>query len=208
MSARMTTTAYAQGVRNALICGIGVLAFWLSIAGVISLVSDRPIRDSYGPAFAILWGFIIVWFVAAWIYGRQSGGRVILDCGPHPTRKLFLINAVIFLFLGVTGSLAGTSAASMDPGIAGPVFGISFALYWVIMATGRLQMRETGIWQYWSLLRWSRIDTYSWANDCTLLLKTKGALSSLGRGALPVPPEHKEAIEKLLQEHCPIQRPA
>jgi len=205
MPARMTTTAYAQGVKNALICGIGVLAFWLSIVVVISLVSGKPIRESYGTAFAILWGFIIVWFFAAWMYGRQTGGQVILDCGPHPTRKLFLINAVIFLFLGVTGGLAGTSAASKVLGIAAPVFGISFALYWVIMATGRLQMRETGIWQYWSLLRWSKIDTYSWADDCTLLLETKGVMSSLGQGTLPVPPEHKEAVEQLLQMHCPIR---
>ena len=195
MPARMTTTAYAHGAKNALICGIGVLAFWLSIAGVISSVSVKPIRESYGTAFAILWGLIIVWFFADWIYGRQTGGQVVLDCGPHPMRKLFLINAVNFLFLGALG-------------IAAPVFGISFALYWVIMATGRLQMRETGIWQYWGLLRWSKIDTYSWANDCTLLLKTKGALSSLGRGALPVPPEHKEAVEQLLQKHCPVRPPA
>lgn len=205
MPSRMTTTAYAQGIKNALICGIGVLAFLLSIAGVISLVSGKPIRESYGTAIAILWGLITVWFFAAWIYGRQTGGQVVLDCGPHPARKLFLINAVIFLFLGVTGGFAGTSAASK---VLGPVFGISFTLYWVIMATGRLHMRETGIWLYWSLLRWSKIDSYSWANDCTLLLKTKGALSSLGRGALPVPPEHKEAVEQLLQKHCPVRPPA
>jgi hypothetical protein len=78
---------------------------------------------------------------------------------------------------------------------------MSFSVYWLIMAGGRLQARENGVWQYWGLLPWSKIESYHWANDCTLLVKARGPLSFLGRGALPVPPEYKDAFDQLLQKH-------
>ena len=179
-------------------------AVWLLTAGAISLVADKPIQEgAFGwLAFGLLWGLAFLWFLATWLYGRQAGGQVLLDCGPHPTRTLFLFMAFIFLFTGITGL-----SASKTLGRAAPIFGISFGLYWFIIATGRLQVRETGIWQYWSLLPWAKIGSYRWANDSTLLLRTKGALSFLFRGALPVPSEHQDAVDQLLQKYCAV-RPA
>ena len=143
-------------------------------------------------------------FLGAWMYGRAGGGRILLDCGPHPTRKLFLFNAVLFLVLGITGGFAGNSVSKAF-GIAGPAFGVSFGVYWLIIATGRLQVRENGIWAYWGLLRWKKIASYRWADDGTLMMKTRGGLSFLRRGALPVPSEHTQAFDDLLAKHCPAK---
>jgi hypothetical protein len=82
--------------------------------------------------------------------------------------------------------------------------GASFAVYFLIMATERLQIREGGLWMYWGLLRWEKIEFLQWRGDSTLLLKAKSRLPFLGRGALPVPPEQKQAINELLQKHCPV----
>ena len=126
---------------------------------------------------------------------------MLLDFGPHPKRKLFHVNAVFFLIVGVNSSVAAWSHSKLVA-VGGPIFGITFALYWVVMGTGRLQIRETGIWAYWGLMRWQKIGSYSWARDGTLLLRGKGWYAAWFGGALPVAPEHKEAIDELLQRHC------
>jgi hypothetical protein len=85
-----------------------------------------------------------------------------------------------------------------------PVIMISFVPYWLIMAGGRLQVRENGIWQYWALLRWGRIRSYRWAKDSTLVVMPKGTLA-LFRAVLPVPPEHRQAVEEFLAKRCSAQ---
>ena len=72
------------------------------------------------------------------------------------------------------------------------------------MATGRLQIREGGLWTYWGLLRWEKIESLQWSGDSTLMVKAKSRLPFLGRGALPVPPEQKQAVNELLQKYCPV----
>jgi hypothetical protein len=86
--------------------------------------------------------------------------------------------------------------------VAGPMFGISFGAYWLIMASGRLQIRREGLWQYWGLLRWDKIESCRWSGDSTLIVQAKALLPFLGRGALPVPPEDKQAVDELLRKHC------
>jgi len=73
------------------------------------------------------------------------------------------------------------------------------------MALGRLQIRESGIWEYGSLLRWNRIVSYRWTDDGTLVLRATGYLAVL-RGALPVPPEHREAVNAFLLGRAPQAR--
>ena len=103
MPARMTPTARERGATNSLICGLFFLACWLLVAVLISSVSHRSLSDSSWLAFAILWGLICLLFLGTWLYGLNAGGRVLLDCGPHPTRVLFLINAAVFMVMGLTG---------------------------------------------------------------------------------------------------------
>ncbi|MCF6284010.1 MAG: DUF5673 domain-containing protein [Candidatus Hydrogenedentes bacterium] len=78
------------------------------------------------------------------------------------------------------------------------------------MALGRLQIREKGLWQHWSLLKWQKIESYEWKgeSDCILMIQAKTIFPFLGRGALPIPIEQKAAVEKLLQAHVgPDERP-
>jgi hypothetical protein len=201
MTARMTETAYGQGVKNALVCGAGLLSVCALGGLAIWLVTERPFRESCGFAFGVILVLVFAWFFVAWLYGRNSGGEVLLDCGPHPTRKLFLLNAVIFLVIGVTTGLNASSLSKVFA-VGGPVFGITFALYWVVLATGRLQIREAGIWTYCALVRWEKIGLYYWGEDSTLFLKGKGWFATLFSGALPVAPAQRETIEELLQRNC------
>jgi hypothetical protein len=176
---------------------------WLLILGAVCQVTGKPIRGSLGIAFELVWGLCFVWFLAAWLYAKQTGGQTLLDCGPHPSRKGFLLFAVISLVGGLT-LVSGTTVL----GITGPVLsGLSMGVFWLIMAGGRLQVRENGVWQYWGLLRWGKIESYHWADDCTLLVRVSSPISLWRRGALPVPPEYKDAFDQLLQKHLADRLP-
>jgi hypothetical protein len=203
MPARMTPTAWGRGSANALICGFIFLVCLLLVAVLISSVSHHSLSDSFWLAFAILWVPIFLLFLGTWLYGLKAGGRVLLDCGPHPTKVGFLFNAALFLVIGLGGGLVGASS-SKTLALASPVLGISIGIYFLIMASGRLQIREGGIWQYWGLLRWDKIESLQWSGDFTLLVKAKSHLPMLGRGALPIPPEDKQAINELLQKYCSV----
>jgi hypothetical protein len=108
----MTATAWAQGAKNALICSVGVFFVWLAIAFVIWWVSDKSILVSFMLAFVVIWCLIFPVFLGTWLYGRNSRGPVLLDCGPHPTRVLFLVNALLFPFVGLTICLTDTGLAA------------------------------------------------------------------------------------------------
>ena len=211
MPAQMTPTARAQGRKNALIVGIAMLLIWCIITAAVVLIFEQPILRSFGVSGAALCGLVLLVFFGTWLYGRNGGGRILLDCGPHPTRKLFLMQAVVFLVLGLMNGVEpilrlidGGEATSVSRwfAVGWAVILISFVPYWLVMASGRLQVRESGIWCYWGLLRWGKIGSYCWANDGTVLFRGKGFFS-WSQGALPVPPEYKQTVEELLTKNCP-----
>ena len=201
----MTAAAWNRGLKNALICAVSVFALVGVLALAISAIFQQPIRDSFGVAFAIFWILIFAVFVFSWLYSMNVSGSVLLDCGPHPTRGLFLVNAVLFPVMGAGGSLAAFASKFDEFGIASALFGVTFAVFWVIMAFGRLQIREMGIWGYWGLLRWEKLVSYAWHGD-TLMLQTKTVLTFLGRGALPVPSEHKTAVDETIKYYSAANR--
>jgi hypothetical protein len=215
MSPQRTPTAWGQGVRIVLICGI-LFVFWCIITAAIVVVFEQSILHAFNVAFAVLWGIFLSVFLGTWLFGRRAAGRVLLDCGPHPTRSLFLIQAICWLIVVLAAGFAvlwGVATSSPSSfGIGEIVFGLSWAAYSLIIATGRLQVRENGIWAYWGLLRWGKIGSYHWANDATLWVRRKGPLAlflpGASRVALPVPPEHKQAVEEFLAKHCPAQATA
>jgi len=57
------------------------------------------------------------------------------------------------------------------------------------------------------LLKWDRLQSYKWEGD-SLLVEAKTRFPFLGKGALPVPSEHKTSIEKLIAEHWTAQSDA
>jgi hypothetical protein len=155
------------------ICSVGLLVVCSAVALVLSLFVHRGLSELLRIVFSAVWGLTLLASLGAWLYGWRAKGRILLDCGPHPMRWLFVVDGLFFL----------------------------------IMALGRLQVTENGIWQYWGLLRWRKIASYRWADDNTLSV-TPRAGSLLLRGALPVPTEHTKAVDSILSEFCPVMRAA
>ncbi len=199
MRTRMTLTAWLQGVANAMVCAVGVFGTWLTIGWLVSLATDKTTAESGTIAFAIIWVGCLFGLVTGWVNGLRCRGSLLLDCGGHPTRWLFLANAVLFAIAGVGGSFATNSTF----GRLGTLFALSFAACWVLMGMGRLGIHEHGIWTYWGLVKWGRVKEHSWADDGTLLIRATGPLSFLCRGAIPVPSERLAAFRELLLQRLP-----
>lgn len=202
MAEGMTKTAAAQGAKNALICTVGMVIVLLAMTSMVAVVTGKSILESFVVASVGLWVVVFLGFLGVWIVGRQARGPVLLDCCPFPERKRALFAAANMIFVGVTTGAYQLVAAPNRVGLVGSGLIITFSFFSLIMATGRLQVRENGIWIYASLLRWRRIESYRWAEDGTLMLVVQtGILPLLSRGALPIPREHILAVDRLLEEH-------
>ena len=190
-TSRMTVTATQQGQKNALICAVFVLA----VSGLLYwfLITVTALPQMHALFFAFMINFAVALFamLAGWIRGIQLRGALILDCGPHPGRRLFLMNAVMFLALSLSGF------AIWAPGA---IFMLVFAAYWIFMATGRFAAYSGGLWVYHGLVRWDNISHYSWTSDNTLILQSTGFFS-WSRSAIPVPAECVDDVRRLLAQH-------
>src|SRR5262249_15646893 len=80
------------------------------------------------------------------------------------------------------------------------VLWLSSALF-VISATGRLQIRESGIWLYDRLVPWDRIRS-SRCDGSTLSLELTGFPP---KASLSVPSDHRQAFDALWAKHYSVE---
>jgi hypothetical protein len=202
-TARMTGTAWNRGLINALICSLGIIVV-LGLATAVSMfVFQQTFSFSLLISYVGLMVAILLAFTGGWFYGRTHRGPVLLDCGAHPTRWLFFLKAAFFLFLGWnSGSETFTENFNIYRTGVG-VFFAAFSLYWLVMASGRLQICENGLWLYWGLMPWHKIGHYEWKND-TLLLRSKARFALLRKGAVPVSSVDQPSVEELLQKNVSL----
>lgn len=200
--------ALRQGRNDAIVWLVGVVLATLGIATAIRCLYDWPLGGSVVAALGLLSAFFFVIFFGAWIRNRSKAGAVVLDCGEHPSKGLFLLNAVIWSLFTVPLSvriLVAVFHGKNDSlnGILAVAWLSCFCVYWFIMAFGRLQIRENGVWQYVALLKWDRIESYDWHGEQkrTLMLKRKTRIPFSGPSDLPVPIEHRDAVDELLRKH-------
>ena len=192
----MAPTARHRGATNLLVC-IAILAIGSLLLGLlISSLFHRSLGESFRLASVFLTGLSMILSLVLWLLGLHAAGRVLLDCGPHPMRTLWLVDAAVSLALGLWGWT-----------LFGPIF-ISCAIFSTILASGRLQVRESGIWLYWGLARWGKIEFCRVTEDSTLVIKMKRHLPFLVRGAAPphLPAGQRESVIRLLQEHCSVRQ--
>lgn len=192
-TSRMTATATRQGQRNAIICAVFVFAFSGLLYWFLVTVTALPRTVALFSAFMIPFAASLFVMLASWIRGLQLRGALMMDCGPHPGRRIFLFNTVMFLALGLSGSVIRVGATA-------PVFMTLFAAYWAFMATGRFSVYSGGLWVYHILLPWDKISDCSWTPDNTLMLRSTGLLS-WSRSAIPVPAERVDEVSRLLAQH-------
>ena len=190
------------GVKNPL---AGLLVLLVVIGAVAWRMTGAfpGFAASFGIAFQLFLGSALLWFLAVWLYGKQARGQTLLDCGPHPHRRSYLVAAVISPILALSRGLPIGSSATVY-GITSSLILLLAGILLFFMAGARLQVCEKGIWKYWSLLRWRKIQSYQWADDGTWKAELR-SISFLRHRPLSVPSEYRDAFDRLLQEHGVVE---
>ncbi len=199
MPAPMTETARRQGLKNGLVLVAVFVILCQSLAAVLALVYGQGRFEAQRITLAVSWGLFLLIGAARFAYGRSIAGCLLLDCAPCPDRGFYIGAGVFYAIVtGIDLTLASNVSSTGECR-----FTFSLAAFVLVAAFARLQVRENGIMQYWSLLPWRRIASYRWTDDGTLLITKKRRLSL--RVALPVPPEQKQAVNEFLTKFFPGQ---
>ncbi len=95
---------------------------------------------------------------------------------------------------------------SLDQSNGGPLgikFFFSSALFYAIAGLSRVQIRENGIWQGGSLMKWGKILAFEWngRTEGAVKVQLRSRFPFAGRGVLLISDEHKEACCRELEAH-------
>ena len=198
--------AVLQFENKKVIFAISLVSIYFSVAlPIIIWGFDRPIKDAPDISFGILFGTIFLIFMTKWIHSRRKSGRVLLDIGSMPNRFAYVVLSIIFILVGFIGDFfyfLGTPWARY----ISIALGFSFAIWSLIMATGRVQICQKGILVYWYLQTWKQIESYNLHYDGKghiLQLLYKGRIPVFLRNdKLLIPFAKKSKLESLLKLHC------
>jgi hypothetical protein len=119
-------------------------ALYAAKAAGFDLLHGRP-RD----VFWLILGAVWIITSARVLYERQTSGAVLIDLGRTPIAKIHLGLAVVMAVAAVGLAVSGDSPAQSV------AYG-AWAVWCLVMARGRLQIREGGIMTT-GTLRWQRI---------------------------------------------------
>ncbi len=138
-------------------------------------------------------------------YRTRQAGALLLDLG-LPRSHRFLRNAG---FLILTMAIVSAVFPIVDrhitvKDVADILFRVTMGSFWLLLATRPMQLREQGLLANGDLLRWHKITGYQWEADrpSTLTLRVNTLLPMGKRPSLPVPPEHRDAVDHLFARYA------
>jgi hypothetical protein len=178
-------------------CLSGVIAF------ALSTIVQKPTEDLLGLVLVVTLATAVSMVFLNWLRGMIRSGARLLDCGPISYRTLRLVLAGFAL---VWGSylliLSLLDESDIELALTLLLLGATNLIY----ASGRLQIRENGIWAYFRLHRWAKIQSYEWDGkaESRLVFHTKANLPLLERESLPIREEQKELIDELLRSRIGV----
>jgi hypothetical protein len=190
MFAGMTTGAWRAWLRNVFLIILVLCATWGALTVAVALATGQTLGVSSARACGLLWWVLFLYLAGFWLYGRLTAGCLLLDCGPSSARPFMLLIAAFYLFKAVWKLFTAGDEIIRN---------LSFGAFFLLAASGRLQISENGIWEDLTLLRWRKVVAYRWPSDATLVLQTKGLLG-LSQTLLPVPLEKWAEIDALLRD--------
>jgi hypothetical protein len=175
------------------------LAIAVALASVISALWDEPLSEALRIALAASLGLSAAGLVTAGIYGRMIAGGVLFDCGPSPGRRYAMAAFVIYLGMGALYSY--DELKSGNPQILTFIGNGAIAVLLGTSALARLQIRENGLWIFFDAIKWNKIQSYRWEGDrnSTLVVQAQSRFPSHRKATIPVPDEHKDAVDELLR---------
>jgi hypothetical protein len=193
---QLTATAWRIGKQNLHFLLVGVYIAWFSTTLVIYSLSNHPFLAVLVVTFFMLLGLSLIWFFANWLHGLVNRGRLILDCCSSPIQNRLLVQSGFWFILCIYIARAITSEPEH---LVAQIFGIALPTYLLILAKGRIQVREHGVWRVADLLQWDQIDSCSLSEDSTLLIQTKRKFD-FATSAIPIPPHLSRMVIEIVSE--------
>ena len=194
----MTGSAWKRGFLNALLVGVPM---YIVIGLLTSLITWKFGTPQLITFMVICLICSLVAFACSAVsstWQNRGAGKVLIDCGPTPGRRVFLLQIpIMFLAAGYFLSYGWkTDNILIASGFA------AFSLFWIFMARSRLQICEGGIRLHQGLVPWQRIQSYQWkeGDTPTLLLRINSRWSWYSHGAFPIPAKFRDAVGELLQQ--------
>ncbi|MEK6753265.1 MAG: DUF5673 domain-containing protein [Chloroflexota bacterium] len=208
ISGGLPKTAWLQGLKNAFFTMLIMGAVIGGIAIIPIFGFGQSIKNGFIISFGAIWAAIYVWLIFTWISRGKKSGRMLLHVISLPNRWLFLVFGIISIIAGFGGFWDFVWENTEYSWLISIAVGLSAGTYFILMYFSHIRIHENGILAYVDLIKWSKIESFSWISDNkkvhTLKIRVKGNVPSfLRNGAIPVPIEKKEQMESILAQYLP-----
>lgn len=144
-------------------------------------------------------------FVGYMRYRTRQAGALLVDLGlPRSHRFLRFVGFLILALAIVSAVFPIVDRDITIEDVADILFRVALGSFQVLLATRPMQLREQGLLANGDLLRWHEITGYQWEADRpnTLTLRVSTLLPMGKRPSLPVPPEHRDAVDRLFAQYA------
>jgi hypothetical protein len=191
-------------------------AFMVTVQGIYDHLAVGQ-QERVASVFYLL-GAILLWgFLARRMWRASRAGRLLLDLGRLPPRRLWFFGACAAIGVLATAQsvsdwrLSGFHAAK---GFTETLFWLTLTLESFSGLLSRLQVRENGILAFFELIEWDRIDSYEWMGGPggTLILSLRRQAPFFGvvpgKVTVSVPSEHRQRVEQVLADRCSLRQNA
>ena len=149
-----------------------------------------------------------------WLDRRRGAGLIVMDYGNRPLWILWSVLAILgplglYFFPDLGRSLFGLLPGAFQE-LLWALCCLSWSLYSIALALGRLQIHDNGISFYGSFLKWDEIKSYGWEGEkhCELRIEYQNQLSLylVMPQSFPVASNRKNSVDGWLSQYCRIYR--
>ena len=187
---------------------IGVFVFLIMVGITLNEIFhwwDRFPRSILG----FLGVIIVIERVERIVLARKQGGAQLLDLGriPVPDMIINVFAGLGLAWFAVTDAMQITHAGLWTFGdISLQILGVSIAVAVLIQGIGKRRILEQGVFHGTGLIRWDRIESYTWEKESTttsiLVLHKQTRIPLFKLVTLSVEVEQMEEMEGLFREHA------
>lgn len=146
----------------------------------------------------------MLWLTARWCLREHIAGPVLLDASPERRTLAYIGSALPFL-CGILFAVQAFYAKQMFWMRVVVTGSQALSGVFALLTRQRTEVRQTGLFVDGAYFRWNRIRHYHWeaatSAHAVLNFKVSRRLPLSGSLKIPIATEHKEEMDRLLQEH-------
>ena len=178
----------------------------LASAGWILVQPTAPALNSANllTILPILLAALMVGLMAGYPFIKKRAGALLYEVPRVQSRKVSgFATAGMFLILIIFTIVRSDFSHET---IAELVFYVTVALYFASPLFGKVELRQNGILETYSLLRWKDMSSYRWVgqDESNLAIVIKGSWRKTA--TIILPPDQKEPIEAVLKQQLSLYK--